>query len=99
MKTDEMKLLIKESKELQKKTEHDIRKRYADENNPYKLGDFINHKSGRGKILKITYSLYPYWSDDIQCLFIVENLTKSGSVNKREPEVQVYQNDIISQED
>lgn len=69
---------------------------YANENNPYKVGDIIEDILGKGRIIemgafisrKCAYPMMRY-----KC----ENLTKKGTINKNVPMRIIFQINIIEQ--
>lgn len=68
-----------------------IKKQYALSNNPYKIGDIVTDHIGSAKIRDISVIS----SGDIaECVYVCDNLTKSGTINKKEPTRNVYQLNI-----
>jgi len=96
MSKDELKQQLDFAEDQYKQNKHEILKKYAMENNPYKVGDKIRDADGEGAILRIGYSLYNYGALPC-CLYTIENRTKSGSISKREPTRSIYQSRVISQ--
>lgn len=73
----------------------DLARKYALENNPYELGDIVRDHIGKAKILG--WSVYVSSHSPLPSLvYHCENLTLKGSTNKREPERNVYQLNILN---
>lgn len=66
-------------------------KEYCIANNPYKIGDIVTDHAGSGRIVEIKIYSGRY---NPCCIYVCENLTKSGTVNKREPKRNIYQSNI-----
>lgn len=71
-----------------------LKKQYAEENNPYKVGDIIEDHIGKGKILswKVKIPFYGYIPSYM--VYECDNLTRNGTINKREPKRKIYQINI-----
>ena len=74
----------------------DLARKYALENNPYELGDIVRDHIGKARILGWSICLSSYSVPSL--VYHCENLTSKGSTNKREPERDVYQNNILNDE-
>lgn len=78
---------------LDKKYQEDIielKKKYADANNPYKVGDIIQDHIGNGIIEKISY----YFSYDTGCKYYCQELKKDGTPKKGNIRRWIYQSNI-----
>jgi hypothetical protein len=68
--------------------------KFAKENDPYNIGDIIEDHIGKIKITNKKVTSIHY--NDTSCMMYQgDNLTKSGTINKREPTRWVYQFNII----
>lgn len=67
-------------------------KEYALSNNPYKVGDLICDHIGKGRIL--SFKVYRNFRDLPQIVYRCANLTQKETINKREPERDIYQSNI-----
>lgn len=68
--------------------------KYALDNNPYKVGDLIEDHTGKGIILKIQPTR-THFNEYSECIYYCDNLTKNGSISKREPTRWIYQSNIL----
>ena len=66
---------------------------YALSNNSYTIGDIIEDHIGKGKILEISVK-QKFNSDYSECIYLCDNLTKNGSISKREPKRWIYQSNL-----
>ena len=71
---------------------NDLYKEYALSHNPYKVGDVITDHIGSGRIRSIYVTIGQM--DEPMCVYICDNLTKSGKISKREPQRHIYQKNI-----
>lgn len=66
---------------------------YAVSNNPYKVGDIIEDHISKGEI--ISWQAHKSYMKKLPSLvYKCKNLTKLGSVSKREPQRNIYQYQI-----
>ncbi len=79
--------------ELKKK---EIMVSYLSANNPYKNGDIIEDDFGKGKIIGVRYG-FNYFNNP-ECFYKVANLTKKGTVNKREPIRHINQSNVYKKQ-
>lgn len=70
----------------------ELNKEYALINNPYKVGDLICDHIGKGRIL--SFKVYESYGELPQLVYRCANLTQKGTINKREPERNIYQSNI-----
>lgn len=70
----------------------ELGKEYALSNNPYKVGDLICDHIGKGRIL--SFKVHISFRDLPQIVYRCANLTQKGTINKREPERDIYQSNI-----
>ena len=70
----------------------ELNKEYALSNNPYKIGDLICDHIGMGRVL--SFKLYIGLDKLPQLVYRCANLTQKGTINKREPERDIYQSNI-----
>lgn len=73
----------------------ELKIQYAQENNPYSVGDIIEDHIGKGRIKEILLAEVSYSYMLPQCVYLCDNLTRKGTVNKKEPTRQIWQNNII----
>ena len=68
----------------------ELKKKYADANNPYKVGDIIQDHIGKGKIEKIAY----YFSFSPECIYYCQELKVDGTPGKNKSRRWIYQNNL-----
>ena len=73
----------------------ELRKKFALSNNPHKIGDVITDHLGSGKILSIHPHL-GFMKDYPSCTYRCDNLTKKGTISKRESIRSIAQENIKS---
>lgn len=86
----------REKRALMERHEKEFRElagRFAAENNPYKAGDIIRDHHGKARIKGVVgiYNVGGYY----YCIYGCESLTRSGGVNKNDPERRIFQTNII----
>lgn len=78
-------------KEYQKKKQI-IDRDYALSNNPHKIGETISDHIGKGIIKSM--EVYTDYSGQPAMRYRVDNLTKRGTISKRESERYIYQRNL-----
>lgn len=81
--------LIKIKKEYEQKI-IEVKKKFADSNNPYKVGYIIQDHIGKGKIERIGY----HFSFDTQCRYFCQQLKKDGTPRNDNSRRWIYQSNI-----
>lgn len=92
MKAIELKAKLIEIDEEAKKKKIEVLRQYCDANNHYKTGDRFTDHISTIIIEKIGYHLS---TDNPCCVYSGTNLTKLGTVNKKEPYRSAYQSNEV----
>lgn len=70
--------------------------KYADANNPFEIDNIIEDHIGKGRIKG--WKVHFGYRTTLPCMvYKCENLTKKGSVNKREPFRNIHQTNILTE--
>ncbi len=71
---------------------------YANSNNPYKIGDIIEARTGKIRIEKI-WGSQSMLSEYPECIYSGPRLTKAGREFKSGEKMNVYQSNVIKREE
>lgn len=97
MTKEELKAKRKEVQKVYLNQIQEINLEYAKANNKIAVGDIIEDHIGVGEVLFIQYALGWDSIDNIpSCIYVCWNLTKAGTVSKREPKRSIYQTNLIN---
>lgn len=87
---------IKKRNELieeQKKAIKKIDREFAYSNNHHNVGDIIEDHIGKGRIVALKWG-YEWDSSEPCMVYECENLTRKGTLNKKEPTRQIWQSNL-----
>jgi hypothetical protein len=75
----------------------ELDERYAESNNPYKIGDYITDHIGTGKILDMAVAR-PFAKNTPPCmLYTVMCIGKNGKPSRTQPDRRVWQTNILEE--
>jgi len=93
MTKNEYDIVLKELNEGLEKSKRSLAREYALSNNPYNVGDIFTDHLGQIKIEAIGVH---YGYRHVCCFYRGDNLTKAGTINKKEPKRTGYQSNDIT---
>ena len=96
MTEDELKAELKSLNQQFDREQKTIMKRFADANNPYKIGDVVEDYIGKLRIVRISYYFTTYSTP--YCIYYGVELKKNGEPAKRQTSRGVYQMNIKTED-